>query len=83
VAILHDFQQVVALTEGHYFQPPVIQDQQVRFGQLRNQFGKAPITMRELRKQVTFAIYAELDDLDRVTSLVDELFTLLEKADRI
>lgn len=39
--------------------------------------------LRELRKQVTFAIYAELDDLDRVTSLVDELFTLLEKADRI
>ena len=39
--------------------------------------------LRELRKQVTFAIYAELDDLDRVTALVDELFTLLEKADRI
>jgi hypothetical protein len=39
--------------------------------------------LRELRKQVTFAIYAELDDLDRVTTLVDELFTLLEKADRI
>jgi type I restriction enzyme R subunit len=32
---------------------------------------------------VTFAIYAELDDLDRVTSLMEELFTLLEKADRI
>ena len=31
----------------------------------------------------TFAIYAELDDLDRVTALVDELFTLLEKAGRI
>jgi len=40
-------------------------------------------SLRELRKQVTFAIYAELDDLDRVTALVDELFTLLEKADRI
>jgi len=39
--------------------------------------------LRELRKQVTFAIYAELDGLDRVTTLVDELFTLLEKADRI
>jgi len=39
--------------------------------------------LRELRKQVTFAIYAELDDLDRVTALVDELFTLLEKVDRI
>jgi type I restriction enzyme R subunit len=39
--------------------------------------------LRELRKQVTFAIYAETDDLDRVTALVDELFTVLEKADRI
>ena len=39
--------------------------------------------LRELRKKVTFAIFAETDDLDRVTALVDALFTLLEKADRI
>jgi hypothetical protein len=39
--------------------------------------------LRELRKQVTFAIFAETDDLDRVTAMVDELFNLLEKADRI
>jgi type I restriction enzyme R subunit len=39
--------------------------------------------LRELRKKVTFAIYAETDDLDRVTAMVDALFTLLEKADRI
>ena len=39
--------------------------------------------IRELRKKVTFAIFAETDDLDRVTGMVDELFTLLEKADRI
>jgi type I restriction enzyme R subunit len=39
--------------------------------------------IRELRKKVTFAIFAETDDLDRVTAMVDELFTLLEKADRI
>jgi len=38
---------------------------------------------RELRKKVTFAIFAETDDLDRVTAMVDALFTLLEKADRI
>jgi type I restriction enzyme, R subunit len=37
--------------------------------------------LRELRKKVTFAIFAETDDLDRVTAMVDELFTLLEKAD--
>ncbi|PKY11036.1 restriction endonuclease subunit R [Acidithiobacillus marinus] len=39
--------------------------------------------LRELRKKVTFALFAETDDLDRVTALVDELFTLLEKAERI
>lgn len=39
--------------------------------------------LRELRKKVTFAIFAETGDLERVTTMVDELFTLLEKADRI
>ena len=39
--------------------------------------------LRELRQKVTFAIFAETDDLDQVTAMVDELFTLLEKADRI
>jgi type I restriction enzyme R subunit len=36
--------------------------------------------LRELRKEVTFAIYAEMDDLDQVTQIVDDLFTLLLKA---
>ncbi len=44
---------------------------------------KSESALRELRKKVTFAIYAVSDDLDRVTTLVDELFNLLEKADRI
>lgn len=39
--------------------------------------------LRELRKKVTFAIFAETEDLDRVTGMVDDLFTLLEKADCI
>lgn len=39
--------------------------------------------LRELRKQVTFAIFAETEDLNRVAALVDELFTLLDKAERI
>lgn len=39
--------------------------------------------LRELRKKVTFAIYAEIDDLDRVAQLVDDLFSLLAKADSI
>ncbi|MDE0480675.1 MAG: HsdR family type I site-specific deoxyribonuclease [Gammaproteobacteria bacterium] len=39
--------------------------------------------LRELRNKVTFAIFAETEDVDRVTAMVDELFTLLRKADRI
>jgi len=44
---------------------------------------KSENALRELRQKVTFAIFAESDDLDQVTTLVDDLFTLLEKADRI
>jgi type I restriction enzyme R subunit len=39
--------------------------------------------LRELRKKVTFAIFAECEDLDEVTTLVNDLFRVLEKADRI
>jgi type I restriction enzyme R subunit len=39
--------------------------------------------LRELRKKVTFAIFSQEDDLNKVTAMVDELFMLLGKADRI
>ena len=38
--------------------------------------------LRELRKAVTFAVFSEEDDLDRVTATVESLFMLLEKAFR-
>ena len=38
--------------------------------------------LRELRKKVTFAIYAEEEDLQKVTLTVDSLFTLLQKGFR-
>ena len=44
---------------------------------------RSEASLRELRKAVTFAIFAETDDLDLVTSVVDDLFTLLEKADKL
>lgn len=44
---------------------------------------KSENAMRELRKKATYAIYAETDDLDKVSSIVDDLFTLLERASRI
>ena len=56
---------------------------------IRGAFGEFPNwkrsenALRELRKKVTFAIFAETEDLDRVAALVDELFTLLDKAGRI
>lgn len=44
---------------------------------------RSEAALRELRNKVTFAIFAEMDDLDAVARIVDELFTLLAKADRI
>jgi len=44
---------------------------------------KSENALRELRKMITFAIFSESDDLDKVTTLVDELFILLERAERI
>jgi type I restriction enzyme R subunit len=44
---------------------------------------KSERSLRELRKKVTFAIVAETENLDKVTGLVGDLFTLLEKANRI
>jgi len=44
---------------------------------------RSEAALRELRKTVTFAVFTEMDDLDAVTRIVDGLFTLLEKADRI
>ena len=36
--------------------------------------------LREARKQVTFAIFSEKDDLNKVTATVDALFTLLQRS---
>ncbi len=39
--------------------------------------------LRELRKEITFAIYAGMDDLDQVARIVENLFSLLAKAYKI
>ena len=39
--------------------------------------------LRELRQKVTFALIAECETLEQVTPIVDELFSLLAKADQI
>ena len=55
---------------------------------VREAFAKFPnwqrseAELREVRKQVTFAIFAEEDDMAKVTATVDALFTLLQKSFR-
>ena len=55
-------------------------------GKVRKAFEKHPnwktgeAEMREARKQVTFAIFSEVDDLNKVTATVDALFTLLRRS---
>ena len=44
---------------------------------------KSDAALRELRKKITFALYAQSEELDRVTGIVDYLFHLLQKANRI
>jgi type I restriction enzyme R subunit len=54
-------------------------------GKVREAFEKHPnwktseAELREARKQVTFAIFSEVDDLDKVTATVEALFTLLQR----
>ena len=66
-----------------------IQNAEVVSRKIRHAFAEFPNwkrsenALRELRKKVTFAIFAETDNLDQVTAMVDALFTLLEKANRI
>lgn len=46
-------------------------------------WSSSEAALRELRQRVTFAIFAECDALEQVTPLVDELFTVLEKGERL
>lgn len=38
--------------------------------------------LREVRQQVAFALYAEEDDMQKVTTTLESLFTLLQKSFR-
>ena len=57
-------------------------------GKVREAFENHPnwktseAELREARKQVTFAIFSEEDDLNKVTVTVDALFTLLQRSFR-
>ena len=51
------------------------------FGNFPN-WQKSEASLRELRQKVTFAIAAGVGDLDKVVNIADELFTVLEKANR-
>ncbi len=55
---------------------------------VREAFAKFPnwqrseAELREVRKHVTFAVFAEEDDMEKVTATVEALFTLLQKSFR-
>jgi type I restriction enzyme R subunit len=55
-------------------------------GKVREAFEKhsnwktSEAELREARKQVTFAIFSEEDDLNKVTATVEALFTLLQRS---
>lgn len=56
---------------------------------VKEAFGKYPnwqtseASLRELRKEVTFAVYSGVDDLDKVTGIVETLFSNLTNAYKI
>lgn len=57
-------------------------------GKIREAFAKHPewkdgeVELRDLRKQVTFAVFSEEEELEKVAVTVELLFRLLEKAFR-
>ncbi|QDZ39045.1 hypothetical protein FRE64_03295 [Euhalothece natronophila Z-M001] len=63
-----------------------IEDPQAVSNKIREAFIQYPNwqnsegELRELRKKVTFAIYAEMDDLEAVTAIVEQVFTKLDQA---
>jgi type I restriction enzyme, R subunit len=52
-----------------------------RFAKYPN-WQRSEAELREVRKQVTFAIFAEEDDIAKVTATVEALFMLLQKSFR-
>lgn len=58
-------------------------------GKVREAFEKhtnwktSEAELREVRKQVTFAIFSEEEDLNKVTATVDALFTLLQRSTKV
>ena len=61
-------------------------DAEAASGQIEKAFGEHPnwrssdAELRELRNDVTFAVYAQMDDEDEVAKVVDDFFILLAKA---
>jgi type I restriction enzyme R subunit len=51
------------------------------FGKFTN-WQRSENELRELRKQVTYAIFADEDDMDKVTATVEALFDRLQRGNR-
>ncbi len=65
-----------------------VEEAEVVSAKIRSAFSDYPnwrqseASLRELRQKVTFAIAAQVDDLEKVVNIVDELFTVLDRANR-
>jgi type I restriction enzyme R subunit len=72
-----------SLLEAHIPNPEAVSTQ------IRSAFSAHPnwrtseAALRELRQQVTFALFAACDQLEQVTPLVDALFSTLAKGERL
>ena len=73
---------LIAMAERARVVQEAFEDRQATTAETPN-WKRSDSQLRELRKKVTFSILAECDDLDAVTTLVNDLFRVLEKADRI
>ncbi len=68
------------LTEDGIADAKIVSENIAGAFKLHRNWRRSERELRELRKKVTFAIFAHEDDLSKVTATVDALFTLLERA---
>ena len=66
-----------------------VEDAEAASEKIKTAFAEYPnwrqseASLRDLRQKVTFAIAAQVDDLDKVVNIVDDLFTVLDRASRV
>jgi len=70
------------LTEAGIAHPELVSKNVSRWFADYPHWRQREFELRELRKKVTFAIFAEEDDMDKVTAVVESLFAVLQRSYR-